>query len=62
MSTLALQAGQVLIHVNYAVFGIATSFSYSIDYESVSLYGIDVMGPIEVTPERFKISGKCRSL
>jgi hypothetical protein len=59
MSTqLALQGSQILLYINASVFGIASSFMYSIDYESVSIHGIDLMGPVEVTPERFKISGK----
>jgi hypothetical protein len=50
MAQIAIIGPQLAVYVNSNIFGICNHFTYSVDYAVVSNVGIDVMGPVEITP------------
>jgi len=47
---LAIHGSQCTVYLNNNLLGITNSFSYTIDYNVTVNRGIDLMGPVEVSP------------
>lgn len=50
MANLAVHGSQSIVYLNSAVLGITNQISFMIDYNVSTIPGIDIMGPVEVTP------------
>jgi hypothetical protein len=60
MAQTAVHGSQSVVYINSVVFGVTNSITFMIDYNVTTNRGIDVMGPVEITPESYKISGQMK--